>query len=123
METEKCVEPPAVKRSTPPGPPRPKNFRAKSDRVAGPSGAVLGASQKPLSLPLEVTFAARGGALVALSAVDLSFWGDVWGVHFRVPVLPAGEVLSPTSEIFLPTDVDARYGKDIWYFSGGGDKC
>ena len=29
-----------------------------------------------------------------LSAVDLSFWGDVLGAHFRLPVSPAGEVLS-----------------------------
>jgi hypothetical protein len=35
---------------------------------------------------------------------------------------PAG-LLPPTSEIYLPTDVCARYRDQIWHFSGGGDNC
>jgi len=27
----------------------------------------------------EASFAGRGGAVMALGAVDLSFWGEVWG--------------------------------------------
>jgi hypothetical protein len=34
-----------------------------------------------------------------------------------------GVPLSPTSEIFLPTDVGARYEDQTWHFSGIGDNC
>ena len=57
---------------------------------------------------LGAPFAGRGGAVTALSAADLSFPGKGLGVHLRLPVSPAGEVLSPTPEIFLPTDARAR---------------
>ena len=46
------------------------------------------------------------------------FPGGGLGAQFRVPVSPAGEVLSPTPEIFLPTDVGEDNKKISGIFPG-----
>jgi hypothetical protein len=72
---------PGARAAPPPGyGTQPQKFYEQN--IAGwrglPAGG-LSISQAPLTFPLDVPFAGRGGAVVALSAADLSFGGRSGG--------------------------------------------
>jgi hypothetical protein len=56
----------------------------------------------------EASFAGRGGAVMALGAVDLSFRGEVWGRISGCRCSPASEVLS--SPQMLGEDIETKGG-------------
>jgi len=82
----------------------------------------LSVSDATLYLPLGLPpLRAVAGPRVALSAADLSFPGGGLGAHFRVSVLPAGEIAQDKSDDTLSWFLNAycywrqhRPGPHLW---------